>query len=106
MTERDDAIDMVHAMICAEIDRAVRDMPALPPSSLATAVDDIRRIAHHAGLFAVERLASALETELAGPGSRSARLAYFGAMREAAAGLAQDSIAAESYLASISVRYA
>jgi hypothetical protein len=94
----------VKAELFDRIDRLARELPHIKPSTLATAVDDIRRMASNNDLRPLAELARGLENAIADSGGATIILPFLEAMGDAADCDSSDPAVAQSYLASVGVR--
>ncbi len=94
----------VKAELCSRIDRLARELPHIKASTLAFAVDDIRRIARDNDLRPLAELARSLESSIADSGGATMVLPFLEAMGDAVGCDSVDPAATQSYLASVGLR--
>ena len=99
-----DAKLAVKGDLCDRIDRLARELPHIRLSTLAAAVDDIRRIAVSNDLRALAELSRGLENAIADSGGATIILPFLEAMGDAVGCDSIDPAAAQSYLASVGLR--
>jgi hypothetical protein len=104
MTFATDALMHARSQLCDQIDRVAAELHHLTIGQLATQIDDIRRLARENGLLPLESLARGLERALAASDGGVMVAPYLETMRDAAGCERVDAAAAQSYLASVSLR--
>ena len=99
-----DALMMIKAQLCDQIDALADQLPHLSSSQLANQVDVLRRTARDYGLLPVEELARGLESALSTSGCGVMVLPFLESMRDAVGCERVDAAAAQSYLAAVNQR--
>ncbi len=104
MTAAVNALMQARSQLCDRIDRIASELHDLTLGQLAGQIDDIRRLARENGLLPLESLARGLERALAASDGGVMVGPYLETMRDAAGCERVDAAAAQSYLASVSLR--
>lgn len=99
-----DARLIVKAELSNRIDRLARELPHMSASSLAFAVDDIRRTATNHDLRPLAELARGLENAISESSGATMILPFLEAMSDAVACESIDPAVAASFLASVGLR--
>jgi hypothetical protein len=99
-----DARLVVKAELSSRIDSLAKALPQMTASSLASAVDDIRRVATNHDLRALAELARGLENAIAESSGATMVLPFLEAMSDAVTCESIDPAVAASFLASVGLR--
>ncbi len=99
-----DTLIEARAAICARIDDLASELRHLTISQLMAQIDDIRSLARDHGLLPLEQLARGLERALSTSDGGVMVAPFLATMRDAAGCERVDAAAAQSYLASVSLR--
>jgi HPt (histidine-containing phosphotransfer) domain-containing protein len=98
------ALTIVRAGLCSRIDDLAQSLARLRTDQLCSEIDDIRTTAARYGLEPVRQIARAMEMRLARENGTSMMLPWLDLLREAATCDRVDNDAADSFLASMTVR--
>jgi hypothetical protein len=104
MGTNQDALSVMRAALCDQIERIMEDLPTLAPARLVREIDTIRETARDCGLAPLSELARSLGRALSGGEGMFTTRPFLETMRDAVGCERFDPAATQSFLASVNSR--